>query len=402
MKFNYKARTKEGKIEKGTIDAFSKEAATLLLQKYNIFVTSLEEQWLKESFLERLRFQRKVSRKNLVIFFRQLSIMLESRVPVVQALLSLSFQTHKKSFKEVILKISSLVEQGVPLSEALATYPKIFNDFYVNLVKSGEVSGKISETFSYLSDYLEREDDIIVQIKQAMVYPIFVLCVMFLVIIIIIVEVVPRISDLVKEVDSKPPLSTLIMLNFYKFLENYWLILTAGLFLLVILMFYYFNTKIGRKNYDKISLKMPFMAGFLKKVFLIRLCGNISTLLVAGISINKALKITEDTINNIVYKGITAQIEKEVSEGGRISSAMLKNQDYFPPFVVQMVRVGEETGKLDKTLMGVVNFYQKEIKRAIDLFSRLLEPVMIIFLGAIVLMLAISVLSPLYSLLGTI
>ncbi|KKP42236.1 MAG: pilin biogenesis protein [Parcubacteria group bacterium GW2011_GWA2_33_14] len=140
----------------------------------------------------------------------------------------------------------------------------------------------------------------------------------------------------------------------------------------------------------------------MKKIFLTRFCSNVSTLITAGISINKALSITADTVNNIVYKSIIFEIEKEVSEGEKMSSVMVKHKDYFPPFVVQMIRVGEETGKLSKTLMEVVNFYQKEIKRSIDLFSSLLEPIMIIFLGGIVAMLAISVLSPLYGALGTI
>lgn len=140
----------------------------------------------------------------------------------------------------------------------------------------------------------------------------------------------------------------------------------------------------------------------MKKVFLTRFCGNISTLMVAGISINRALKITEDTVNNVVYKEIIMAVEKEVSEGERISSALAKHKDYFPSFVIQMIKVGEETGKLDKTLIEVVNFYQKDVKRAVDLFSTLIEPILIIFLGAIVAMLAVSVLAPLYGALGTI
>jgi len=389
-------------METGVIESSSREAAALLLQKYDIFVTYLEEQEGQEPFFKNIKIEGRVSRKDLAIFFRQLSVMLESRVPVVQSLSSLAVQTRKSNFKKIITEVSSLVQEGTPLSEALSNYPKIFDNFYVNLIKSGEVSGNISGTLNYISEHLERENDIVTQLRQAMIYPIFVVCVLLVVLGIIVVEVMPSIVDLIKETNSNPPFFTVMMLNFYQFLGSYWWSIIIVVFLVVIALVYYFKTKEGRKNYNKISLKIPFLGGLLKKIFLTRFCSNVSTLITAGISINKALSITADTVNNIVYKSIIFEIEKEVSEGEKMSSVMVKHKDYFPPFVVQMIRVGEETGKLSKTLMEVVNFYQKEIKRSIDLFSSLLEPIMIIFLGGIVAMLAISVLSPLYGALGTI
>lgn len=299
MKYTYKARTKEGKMETGVVEAYSKEAAAALLQKYNVFVTSLDEQKIKESFFKSIEFSKKVSKKELAIFFRQLSIMLESRVPVVQSLTSLVDQTHKASFKEAILKISSLVEEGLPLSEAFATYPKIFSNFYINLIKSGEASGKISGALYYVSEHLEREADTMAQVRQAMIYPIFVISFLFVVVAIIIVFLIPRIADLVKETGTEPPFFTMLMLNFYKFLANYWWILIIILLLLIAFVIYYLNTKEGKKNYEKVSLKIPLINEFLKKVFLVRFCSNISTLLIAGVSINKALKITEGTVSNI-------------------------------------------------------------------------------------------------------
>src|SRR3989344_1624470 len=402
MKYSFKARTREGKIETGAIDAHSKEDAVLLLQKYNIFTTSLQEQITKESFFKNIKFEKKISRKDLAILFRQLAVMLESRVPVVQSLASLASQTNKKNFKKVILDVSNLVEEGVPLSEALSNYPKVFDIFYINLIKSGEVSGNISGSLHYISEHLEKESDIISQLRQAMIYPIFVFSVLFIVIGIIIVQVVPRISDLVRETNSKPSPFTQIMLSFYDFLENYWWIIAVIIFFFIVSIVLYFRTKEGEKNLNRLSLKVPFLSLILKKVFIARFCGNISTLLSAGISINKALQITEDTINNIVYKEIIAKIGKKVSEGEKIRSIMAEYPYYFPPFVIQMIKVGEETGKLDKSLIEVVSFYEKDIKRAIDLFTGLLEPIMIIILGIIVGILAISVFAPLYETLGNI
>lgn len=402
MKYIYKARTKAGKMETGTIEAYSREAATLLLQKYSIFVTYLEEQGGGSSVLGFLKFENKVSKKELAIFFRQLSLMLQARVPVVASLSSLSNQTNKTGFKKILQEISSLVQEGVPLSEALGAYPGIFNNFCVSLVKSGESTGNISGSLTYISEHLELENDITAQIRQAMVYPMFVIAVLFVVLGIIVVEVIPRIIDLIKETNSKPEFFTSIILSFYGFLGSYWLHILSGLFFVAVILLYYFNTKDGKQNFDALSLNTPFLGGLLKKVYLARFCSNVSTLISAGISINKALKITEDTVSNVVYKGIISEIERGVSGGEKMSLVMVKYQSYFPNFIVQMVKVGEETGKLDTTLMEVVGFYQKDIKRSVDLFAGLLEPIMIIFLGVIVAILAISVLSPLYGVLGNI
>lgn len=402
MKFNYKARTREGKLESGTIEAYSKEAAALALQKYNIFVTNLEPQESSGFFAKKITLKARVSKKELAVFFRQLAIMLDSRVPVVNSLASLAAQINKKKFKEVVLAISHLVQEGSPLSAALAAYPGIFGAFYINLVKSGEASGNISASLDYIAKHLEQENDMMVQLRQAMLYPVFVLLVLLVVIVIVIIEVMPSLTGLIKESGGTPSGFTMAILDFYAFLGSYWWALLVTLALFIFLTVFYFHTETGKNHFGRLALKTPFVGGLLKKVFLARLCGNLSTLVVAGVSIQSALKITEDTVNNVVYRQITAQIGKEISEGEKISYVMGKYKDYFPPFVVQMVRVGEETGKLDHTLKQVVDFYQKDIKTAIDLFSSLLEPVTIIFLGVVVVIMAISVLSPLYGALGTI
>jgi type IV pilus assembly protein PilC len=402
MKYIYQARTKEGKIETGTLEASSKEAAAILLQKYNIFITSIKEQTPSILRMENIRFLNKVSKKDLAIFSRQLAVMLQSRVAVVQSLKGLAAQTKNSSFREKILKISQLVEEGNSLSEAFATFPEIFNVFYVSLIKTGEASGKISESLYYLSDHLERESDISSKIKSAMIYPAFVICVLGVVILLVIYFVIPRLVDLLKQTVAKPPPFTLLMIGFYGFLTNYGWTVILAFFILIIFLVFYLRTKEGKKNYDKFSLRIPFIGGFLKKIFLINFAENISTLIGAGLSINMALKITKDTVENFVYKQIISETEERVSEGQKISSVLIKYPKYAPPFVVQMIQVGEETGRLDKNLMEIVNFYQKEVTRAIEIFTALLEPILIIFLGIIVALLAVSVLEPLYGSLSTI
>lgn len=402
MKYIYQARTKEGNIETGTVEASSKEAAAFLLQKYNIFVTSIKEKNTAFNLHGDIAFFSKVSTKDLAIFSRQLAVMLQSRVPVTQSLKSLAVQTKSVSFKEKIMKIAQMVEEGNPLSEAFATYPETFNIFYVSLVKTGEASGKISESLAYLSEHLEREHDIVSQIKSALIYPAFVIAILFVVVLIVTFFVMPRLIELLKQTTSKPPVFTQLMINFYGFLTNYGWIVLIGFASLVIFIIYYFTTKEGKKRYDALSLKIPFLSGFLKKIFLVRFAENISTLIGAGLSINKALAITKDTVNNSVYKKMIAETEAGVSEGQKMSSVLIRYPDYAPPFVVQMIQVGEETGKLDQNLLEIVTFYNKEVNRAVATFTALLEPILIIFLGAVVALLAVSVIEPLYSALGTV
>mgnify|MGYP001616519657 FL=1 len=386
----------------GSIDAFSREAAIDLLQKYNIFVTSLEEKTEKTSFFQKISFQRKVSKKELAVFFRQLSIMLESQVPIVQSLSSLAAETKKTVLRNTILEVSELVEGGVSLSEAFAVRSEVFSNFYVNLIRSGEASGKIASALYSISLHLERENDVASQVKQAIIYPVFLIGMLFFVIGIVVTQIVPKVEGLIIETGNTPTLFTSAMLKFYNFLGKYWWFLFLVLFFLVVSITIYFRTKEGQREYGEISLKVPFLGGLLKKVFLMRFASNVSTLLIAGVSINKVLKITEDTVDNVAYKRIISDVEEHVSGGEKLSVAMTRHPKYFTPFVLQIIRVGESTGKLDKTLMDIVSFYEKEIKRSIDLFSRLLEPIMIIILGAIVAVIAASVLSSIYGAIGTV
>lgn len=389
-------------METGTVEASSKESAALLLQKYSIFVTSIKEQTPLFLRTENISFLNKVSKKDLAVFSRQLSLMLQSQVSVTLALKSLATQVKNPTFKEKILKIAQLVEEGNSLSESFSTFPDVFNVFYVSLVKTGEASGKISDSLLYLSDHLEREYDITAQIKGALIYPILVICVLIIVMIVVMVFVMPQLVELLKQTAAEPPFFTKLMIGFYAFLGSYGWIVFVGFFLTVLSIIYYLTTKEGKKRYDEWSLKVPFIGDFLKKIFLVRFAESVSTLIGAGLSINSALRITKDTVANSVYKKIIGETEEKVSEGEKISSVLVRYPAYAPPFVVQIIQVGENTGKLDKNLMEIVNFYQKEIKRAVEAFTALLEPVLIIFLGVFVAFLAISVLQPLYGALSTI
>jgi len=402
MKYIYQARTKEGKLQTGTVEASSKEAAALLLQKYNIVVTSIKE--ASPPFLERFNISltQKISKKDLAIFSRQLAVMLKARVSVVQSLRSLALQTKRSDFRDKIFKIAQLVEEGNSLSEAFGNFPEIFNSFYLSLIKRGETTGKIADSLQYLSQHLEREYDITTQVRNAMIYPIFILVVLTVVLIIVMFFVMPRLVDLLQQTTVKPPFFTQLMINFYSFLYRYGLFLGLGTVLIISVLVYYFTTREGRKVLDSLILKIPFFNALSKKIFLIRFTENLSTLIIAGLSINNALRITKDTVSNTVYKKILEETERDVISGEKMSASLVKHPQFIPPFVIQMIQVGEETGKLDKNLLEIAHFYQKEVDRAINNITTLLEPILIVGLGIIVAILAISIIQPLYETLGTI
>ena len=401
MKFSYQARTKEGKLRVGKIEASSKEAAGFLLRKYDLYPTLLKEEKKTKSILSKFKKKEKVSKKDISTFSRQLSLMLSSQVSPVEALLVIASQLKKIDFREKILKISESVEGGNPLSEALSLFPEHFDNFYVSLIKSGESTGKISESLNHLSKHLENEYDINSRIKSALTYPFLVLFVLIIVLIIMIVWVVPTFAKIFAESGAQLPFVSRVIFGFFGFLKNWALVLTLAFLGIMGFFWNYFKTKEGKKTYDRISLKLPLFGDFSKKIYLSLFSENLSTLISAGLPITQSLRITKEVIGNSVYEKIIAEIEKEVSRGEKISSVLIRYPEVIPPFVSQMIRTGEETGSLDKTLLEIVNFYQKEIKVMTETFMSILEPVLILFVGIVVAILAVSIFSVYYGAMGT-
>ena len=395
MKFSYQARTEEGELRIGEIEASSKEAAALLLRKYGLFPTLLKKSKIRP-ILTKFKISKKISKKDLAAFSKQLGLMLSSQVSPVEALLIIASQTRNFDLREKILRMSEFVEKGSPFSEAFSLFPECFDNFYINLVKSGESTGKISESLSRLGDHLESEYDITSRIKGALAYPILVLFVTAVVLIIVMFWVIPGLAEMLGTFKGQPPFFTRLVFNFFYFLKSWgWLLIL--MFLGIVGFFWnYFRTKEGKKTYDKSSLKIPLFGDFLKKFYLARFSESLSTLISAGLPITKALRITSEIMENSVYQKIISETEKEVSQGENISSVLIKYPELIPPFVSQMIRVGEKTGKLDETLLEIVNFYQKEMKVITETFMSILEPVLIIFVGIIVAILATSIFSAYY------
>ena len=396
MKFNYQARTEDGQIQSGVVEASSREVAIDLLQKQDLYVTLLEEMGASPAYARKIVLFGGVSRKDVVLFSRQLSIMFKAKVSLVESLAVLSEQAQNLDLKEKIMIISEDVEGGTAFSEALTKHPKLFSPFYIAMVKAGEAAGKLSESLDYLAEHLEKEYYLTSKIKGAMVYPALILSFSVLVLMIMILFVIPNLITVLEETGQELPFITSLVISFTNIAKKWF-----GLFLIAEIGFFayifrYYKTKKGKRFFDKLSLKIPSVGSFLKMLYVSRFAENLSTLISGGLPIAQALGITAEIVGNSAYQEVIFESREAVKRGDSLSSSLRTAPDIFPPMFCQMVLVGEKTGTLDRSLLEIVGFYQSETERAIESLLSILEPAMIMFLGLIVGGLMFSVMMPMY------
>ena len=396
MKYNYQARTKTGESQSGVVEASSKEAAISLLRKYGLYVTVLEEVTVPPLYAKRVKLFERISRKDIVLFSRQLAIMFKSKIPLVEALITLAAQTKNLDLKERILDLSEEVEGGTAFSAALSKHPEIFSAFYIAMVKAGEVSGTLSQALEYLADHLEREYHLAAKARGAMLYPALVLFVVFLVLALMIFFVIPHLGEVLAGTGQELPAITQLVINSATFLRKWGWTFILGIILLILAGFRYHRTKKGKEFFDRTSLALPILGPFFKMTNLSRFAENLSTLIAGGLPIAEALQTVGEIVGNRCYQEVIFEARDRVRKGEPISQVLSEAPEVFPPVFVQMVLVGERTGTLDTTLMNIVNFYKGEIDRTIDNLLSILEPVLIIILGVIVAGLMLAILVPLY------
>ena len=396
MKYNYQARTKTGESQSGVVEASSKEAAISLLRKYGLYVTVLEEVAVPPLYAKRVKLFERISRSDIVLFSRQLAIMFKSKIPLVEALRTLAAQTRNPDLKERILDLSEEVEGGTAFSSALSRHPEIFSAFYIAMVKSGEVSGTLSQALEYLADHLEREYHLTSKVRGAMLYPTLILFVVLLVLALMIFFVIPHLGEVLAGTGQELPFITQLVINSATFLRNWGWTFVLGIILLIFAGFRYRRTKKGKEFFDRTSLAIPVLGPFFKMVNLSRFAENLSTLIAGGLPIAEALQTVGEIVGNVHYQEVIFETRDRVRKGEPISAVLAEAQEIFPPIFTQMVLVGERTGTLDTTLMNIVNFYKGEIDRTIDNLLSVLEPVLIIILGVIVAGLMLAILVPLY------
>lgn len=393
MKFEYQGRLENGQMQSGIVEASSREDAINVLKKNNIYVTFLEEK--KDNIYSAdITFFQFVSSKDMVLFSRQLAIMFQSGVPIVESLRSISKQTNKKKFKDQIEGLAVKVESGESLSQALAAFPKTFNPFYVGMVRSGEASGRLAETLEYLADHLEQEHNFNSKIISSMIYPAFILVVMVGILILLVVFVLPGLEDVFADMDL--PWNTRLILNSGDIFKQWWWVLALSILAIVFLFRTFSKTPDGEKLIDSIILKIPVIGEFVKKINLVRIAENISTLVAGGLSIVQALEVTAGVLSSNSYKEIMYEARDNVRRGEMISGTLIKYPKHFPVLFIQMIVVGEKTGNVDSSLKNVVSFYQGDVDRSLDAIVKMMEPAMIALVGGLVGFVVMSVLTPIY------
>ncbi len=338
----------------------------------------------------------RVTTKDLVIFSRQFAVMISASLPLVQALRITADQTKNISLKMIISDMASEIDEGSRLSDALQKRVKVFSQFYVSVVKSGEKSGKLDDVLNYLADEMERNYDIKSKIKGAMIYPAFVLVALGAVGVIMMMFVVPKLINVIQKSGGTLPLPTRIVIGTSDFLIDYWWIILLIIFGLRMLFKVILKTELGAYYFDLLKFKLPVFGKIYTYIYVVYFSSSMHTLLIGGVQISASLEIVADIIDNNVYKKLLNTASKRVHEGESISNTLMQSKE-IPDMVSQMISVGEKTGKMDMVLKKINEFYNRELSTLLDNLMTLLEPIVIVILGIAVAIMVAAIILPMYS-----
>lgn len=397
MLFSYKATDKNHVIREGTVDAQNKESAMRTVTQRGYSVISIESMNEKKSLfdLEITWFQR-VSNKEIVILSRQIATLFDAQVSALRVFRLLATEVDNPMLQRILLSVSEDLQGGSTISRALSHHPDVFSAFYVSMVKSGEESGTLDKTFLYLADYLDRTYQVVSKARNALMYPAFVIGVFFIVMGLMLTVVIPRISEILTNSGQELPIYTKIVIGLSDFFANYIGFIAIFLGILGVLLWQFKKTDAGARTMDEMRLAIPYIGSLYEKLYLTRICDNLSTMLQSGISMVQALEVTAEVVDNIVYRDIIEAVLIDV-KGGKSFADSLAEYPEIPGVLSQMSKVGEETGNLGNILTTLSTFYSREVNNAVDTLISLIEPLMIVMLGLGVGVLLASVLMPIYN-----
>lgn len=396
MQFQYEAKDKNGNLRTGKVVADSQAKAESLLSDNGLIIVSLEV--MQEDILQKLwPFGRSVPAKEMVMFSRQLSTLIGAQVPILQALRILLNQVNNNYLKKVINEIINNIESGDSLSLSISRHPEIFGNVYVSVVHSGELSGSLDKSLNYLADQLEKDYDLTSKVKGAMTYPVFVLGALVIVGALMFLFILPNLTSVLTEQGGQLPFITVMLIKFTKFFQVYWWTFLVGGVVFYFGFRYTINTQIGRYYFDRLKISTPIVGGIFQKIYLARFSRNLSTLIVGGIPIIKALEVVSDLVNNVIYRDIILEAANKLASGKTISSA-LEGHKEMPAIVTQMIQVGEQSATLTNILMKLAAFYEKEVDTKISSLTSLMEPLIMIVIGVAVGILVAGILLPIYNL----
>lgn len=396
MLFKYTAVNKKGEIQEGNIEAVNQEVAISALQRRGLMVSeisSLEEGWFSSQ--AGVPFFNKISSKDIVMLSRQLANLFESQVSALRIFSLLAEELENEQLRLILRQMSEDVKGGMQISEAMSKHPNAFSSFYVNMVRAGEESGRLNQTFTYLADYLERNYELVSKAKHALMYPAVVIAVFFAVMIGMFTFIIPEITSIIVESGQEIPIYTRAVMAISDGMIRYGVLVAAAVVVVLILFLRWTRSESGKKKWDNFKLNMPMLGDLFRKLYLSRLADNMSTMISSGISMVNALEITADVVGNVVFRDILLECSESI-RGGQTLSDAFDSYDEIPGVMTQMTLVGEESGSLGEILSTLSRFYRREFSSSVDTALGLIEPVMIVLLGLGVGTLLISVLMPIY------
>jgi len=398
--YKYSAKNKQTEDVSGVIDAENENAAADQLMERELYITSLQEISPERDIGALVSgFFQKVTKKDLAIFLRQLSILISASVPLVQALRLLSGQVDNPTLRKALVEIVTEVEGGTKLSLALERYEDLFSSYFVNMVRSGETSGRLEEILNYLADQEEKDYELQSKVIGALVYPGFIMTVMIgggaFMLVFVLPKMLAMFTDLGATAVLPPITKFLILLTVIA--RSYWWVVILAIIALILIVRHYLKTETGRLFFDKIQLRVPVLGLLFQYLYLIRFSRSFNTILVGGITIPQGLRIVRTVIGNSVYEQLIDDTIKEVEEGNPMSAVFAKNK-YVPTMVTQMISVGEQTGRLDDVLSKITEFYSREINGLIEVALKLVEPAIMVILGIGVGFLVAGVILPMFDL----
>ncbi|MBZ4659042.1 MAG: type secretion system family protein [Desulfacinum sp.] len=394
--FIWKGVNRKGLKVKGELEADNITIARQILERQGVTLKSLKPK--PKDLLEYIpALQEKVKEKDLVLFTRQFSTMIDAGLPIIQCLEILRDQTENKAFRKVLKEIKKDVEEGATFSESLRKHPKVFDQLFVNLVAAGEAGGILDVTLTRLAAYLEKVAALKKKVKGAMTYPAIVVSIAVIVIAVILIYVIPVFAGLFRDAGAALPTMTQVVINMSDFTKSYFHWLILGGILLAVLCSRFRKTKKGRDLTDRLALRIPVFGLLLKKVALARVTRTLGTMLGSGVPILESMELVAATAGNTVIERAIRDAQKAVSEGKTLAEP-LQDSGIFPPMVIHMVSVGEATGALDAMLAKVADFYDEEVDATVEALTSLLEPMLIVFLGVTIGGLLVAMYMPIFQL----
>src|SRR3989338_85208 len=396
MEFSYKAISKEGRTTNGSIEAENQDRALSYLKESGYTILSVKAKSVPVTSSFSALFSR-VNFSQIVDFTRQMSIMLSSGLTLIDAFEIFKRQSDNVAFLKLMQEIDSDIKAGLSFSEALKKHPHLFSNLYISLIKAGEASGKLDEIMKKLAINLERQRTFQSKVKGAMIYPIIIICAMSVVMFIMLTFVLPKLLDVYKDFNVKLPIMTVFLINVSTFFNKFWWLIILTVIFGIVMLMKIIHSKSGKRLFDRISLHVPLINSIIRISALVDTTRTLSILIGAGVSILESLDIITETTSNVIYQEALRNIRLNIEKGETLGRS-LDETGIFPPILVQMTSVGEQTGHLDETLGHLANYFESESEIAIKALTTLIEPAILIVLGIGVGFVVIAVITPIFSL----